>query len=652
MAKKKTTPLEDLQMACYKGDQGEVEQLLPLIPKTRNADELKGPIYCAAEQGHFAILKKLIASRPNLKKEQLSRLLGDAVADLACKANTLPAIRHLVALGADIHYKGKYSENAFTNALDSENYQVAEFLKSKGAKWADVTLFHAAEKGDLASAKKALFAGANTEKVDTTFGESVLIAAVRHGHINLARLLLEKGAKVNRKVDGATALSHAVSPRSSTLQMVDLLVKFGANIHERCFGETILMQAAGSGNLSVVKRLVELGANVRDKDRESGKSVLDCAKAGKSKDVIAYLQGLGATADRDAGRALAKALSKEFGGKAWEHSGGRHVEVSGYRSPMTTAFCLSPNFGGWESNFGIGSQGLTLDVYKLRFHDPELQSENGSLILKPLKTSKNGELSLQSVPKSLAAKFTSRLKLLKKLQLSGKDMIYLGSGMARLITYGTDPAATISRLKSFRDFLQTICKPVLKAKALYDKEWLLKPLLKSSAEDKTAGHHFGGTLSKTVACPYCKSDLSLMAQLDLADKTLPGSGLGKLPVFWCLDCAYWDPAFFDLSGETPRALPAQKSEPGVGDDTGPLDARPLTLVPVPTGKKAGRKNKLGGKPAWVQDDETPDCPKCTKQMGFVLQLASDSHVTYADMGMLYAFACPECKISASLVQSH
>jgi hypothetical protein len=39
-------------------------------------------------------------------------------------------------------------------------------------------------------------------------------------------------------------------------------------------------------------------------------------------------------------------------------------------------------------------------------------------------------------------------------------------------------------------------------------------------------------------------------------------------------------------------------------------------------------------------------------MAFVLQLASDSRISYGDMGMLYAFACPDCRITASLVQSH
>jgi hypothetical protein len=51
-------------------------------------------------------------------------------------------------------------------------------------------------------------------------------------------------------------------------------------------------------------------------------------------------------------------------------------------------------------------------------------------------------------------------------------------------------------------------------------------------------------------------------------------------------------------------------------------------------------------------EETPDCPKCEAAMAFMLQLASDSRIACGDAGMLYAFACPECKVIASLAQSH
>ena len=86
---------------------------------------------------------------------------------------------------------------------------------------------------------------------------------------------------------------------------------------------------------------------------------------------------------------------------------------------------------------------------------------------------------------------------------------------------------------------------------------------------------------------------------------------------------------------------------GGGEDD--LPHQPATLTPV---AKAARKTKLGGRPGWIQNEETPDCPKCQSRMSFALQLASGKGISYGDMGNLYAFICADCEILATLIQSH
>ena len=182
----------------------------------------------------------------------------------------------------------------------------------------------------------------------------------------------------------------------------------------------------------------------------------------------------------------------------------------------------------------------------------------------------------------------------------------------------------------------------------------MKPAPESAV---SARHQFGGKLEQPVACPQCGGATNLMTQLGLSDPALPKTSLGqgKLPVFWCLDCLEWDAVFFDISGPAPKPFKpggktAKAGKIKAGEED--LPERRMTLVPVADGKKAGRKSKVGGLPTWIQMEETPDCPKCEKPMAFVLQLASDSRISYGDMGMLYAFACPECSVAASLIQSH
>jgi uncharacterized protein YwqG len=53
--------------------------------------------------------------------------------------------------------------------------------------------------------------------------------------------------------------------------------------------------------------------------------------------------------------------------------------------------------------------------------------------------------------------------------------------------------------------------------------------------------------------------------------------------------------------------------------------------------------KIGGKPLWIQNDETPMC-NCGEKMTFLLQLEcyGTGGINFGDMGSGYAFACSRC----------
>ena len=97
---------------------------------------------------------------------------------------------------------------------------------------------------------------------------------------------------------------------------------------------------------------------------------------------------------------------------------------------------------------------------------------------------------------------------------------------------------------------------------------------------------------------------------------------------------------------------------------------------VPPGEKVtelehpddqGSRSKLGGEPDWEQNDETPSCPHCQRQMTFVAQLDSiehdwrtnphridalsrNQHYMFGDVGMIYVFLCFDCLETKSIVQ--
>ena len=244
-----------------------------------------------------------------------------------------------------------------------------------------------------------------------------------------------------------------------------------------------------------------------------------------------------------------------------------------------------------------------------------------------------------------------------QLQLRGGDDIGITSSSIRFRWVSNDLEEMLPRFRTFALLVDEMTDSPGPQPLLFTREWLLKSTQRLEPTNSKALHSFGGTLNRSINCPHCGSRTNLMAHVDLADPALPRTRLSRirLPVFWCLNCREWDPTFFDIAGPAPKPLDDHARKPKVKRSKGGEDDLPtcrVVLAPLPSGKKAGRRSKIGGAPTWVQMEDRVDCPACEKPMAFVLQLASNSHFEFDDMGLLYLFACPGCRISASLVQSH
>jgi len=97
-------------------------------------------------------------------------------------------------------------------------------------------------------------------------------------------------------------------------------------------------------------------------------------------------------------------------------------------------------------------------------------------------------------------------------------------------------------------------------------------------------------------------------------------------------------------------------------DLEPLPEIPLRLAPESSKAKAvveggfgyspaGDRHKLGGRPDWIQGDETPDCPECEGPMDFYAQLDHlGSLEALQDNGMIYVFLCRECYTTEAVLQ--
>ncbi len=92
---------------------------------------------------------------------------------------------------------------------------------------------------------------------------TALFAAAGHGNIEIAKMLIEKGAEINagNLSRGFTALYIAVE--NSHHDMVTFLIERGANINVQAeYGWTPLHRAIANGDYSMVELLIEKGANV------------------------------------------------------------------------------------------------------------------------------------------------------------------------------------------------------------------------------------------------------------------------------------------------------------------------------------------------------------------------------------------------------
>jgi len=176
--------------------------------------------------------------------------------------------------------------------------------------------------------------------------------------------------------------------------------------------------------------------------------------------------------------------------------------------------------------------------------------------------------------------------------------------------------------------------------------------------------------------------MQFLAQIRLAD-TGVASLTGRdqlLLVFQCQNdpgmCDEWEPdaggnaavivPASDLVPLSPPALSAKERKGDVGgpttletaqtiratdyDDSRQSEYDDDAYVEALQKKGAAVVGKLGGRPVWVQGDETPKC-SCGRKMVLVAQLecSAGGGINFGDAGSGYAFACPRCKGKAKFL---
>ena len=167
----------------------------------------------------------------------------------AVKRNDASALRQLAQRGFDLNTRNEQGEHALFLALRDDAPDVSNFLLGQPSVQVEMR---------------------------TNQGESPLMMAALKGRLELARRLIERKAEVNKP--GWTPLHYAATNADAgSLSMTRLLLEHHAYIDaESPNGSTPLMMAAHYGHPSVVKLLLEEGADPLLKNQQ-GLSAIDFA---------------------------------------------------------------------------------------------------------------------------------------------------------------------------------------------------------------------------------------------------------------------------------------------------------------------------------------------------------------------------------------
>ena len=167
--------------------------------------------------------------------------------------------------------------------LDSNNKAIKKQIKYT----INLCLINSVLVKDIYKINSLLAMGADVNFINID-GNTPLVFAITHGHIEMIELLISKGADVYQKINSNYNMLFFASCFGHE-KVVELLISKGVNIHEKTKdGASLLLPASLRGHTKVVELLISKGVSVHDKDNY-GSSPLFVAYENGHNDVIKLL---------------------------------------------------------------------------------------------------------------------------------------------------------------------------------------------------------------------------------------------------------------------------------------------------------------------------------------------------------------------------
>jgi ankyrin repeat protein len=307
--------------AAKNGDLTEIKALIDNNPEVNFNQATtkafsKTALHLAVENNHYQVIEFLIKLGADVNAP--GRELGMTPLHRAATKGLADAADCLISNGANIDAKNKNGGTPLREAVMWSRLNVAKLLIEKGA---DVNIKDNDGEIALNMAIRTLSGGPKPSGLrgpDHTLmgdqkyrrdialllinkgsdvnakykaGTYPLHIAVLKGQLEIAKLLLSKGAEINKNNDGDEATPLHIAAQHNKIDIVNLLLANGADVHAKAAkGYTPLHVAAEWGHIYVVERLLGAGADSNIKETRGFTPLKLAKKASAPKNVVNLLQ--------------------------------------------------------------------------------------------------------------------------------------------------------------------------------------------------------------------------------------------------------------------------------------------------------------------------------------------------------------------------
>ncbi|XP_059488664.1 uncharacterized protein LOC132204279 [Neocloeon triangulifer] len=289
-----------LQGAAFRGQLANVEYLLSLkiFDLSRKDDEAgsegsRTALLEAVAENHFEIARILVEAGSDVNERQED---GSSALLLAAKFSSVDMCEFLISKGADVEQTDKDEQNALHHAFDGQKRENVKFfierdyfsVENKG-KQGRTSLHLAASNGFVEIAEILLKKGANVNKTEEDLNATPLLLAAEHASVEMCKLLVENHAEKCAKDKHKNNAMHYAAKKGK-LDNVSYLYDLGTfSIEEKGrFERTALHLAAMEGYVDIAKFLIKKGAQIDACDSKNSTPLIWATKK-KHSDMCRFL---------------------------------------------------------------------------------------------------------------------------------------------------------------------------------------------------------------------------------------------------------------------------------------------------------------------------------------------------------------------------